>query len=100
MEIIQKRSIKESIEKPVLICYLKAPEKPDTAVEFEKLVESAGYTPIGLIICCQKPDREYHFTKGQVRRIQHTLGRIRIAKLVIFGTVLTVRANLSKSTSQ
>ncbi|MFW9914101.1 MAG: GTPase [Candidatus Thorarchaeota archaeon] len=98
MQIIQKRSIHESLEKPVLICYLKTPEKPDTSVEFEKLVESAGYTVVELIKCSDKPDSDYYFAKRDVRKIRHALGRIRTAKLVIFGTVLTPRqySNLAR----
>ncbi|MHA2247074.1 MAG: GTPase [Candidatus Hodarchaeales archaeon] len=98
MQSIQKRENSSAIDKPVLICYLKVPEKPDTSDEFQTLVESAGFTVVELYKEYSKPDSSYYFTKGQIRKIQHALGRIRTARLVIFGTVLSPlqRSNLAR----
>ncbi|MHA2363981.1 MAG: GTPase [Candidatus Hodarchaeales archaeon] len=89
MDTIQRRSKNVVNGKPVLICYLKVSERPDTCDEFKSLVETAGYTIVELFKVNDASNSQYYFTIGNIRKIQHILGRNRDIRLVIFGTLLT-----------
>lgn len=89
MQISQEKFLNESRVKPVLVCYLKQPDMPDTSEEFCRLVESAGYSVVELFKCNDKPINKSYFSLGHINNIQHTLDRIKTAKLVIIGDVLS-----------